>query len=154
MLSPLVARALAALDFHVAHVHGEGQPPKGSKDAVVLDHVRKHNQIVVTNNYDMIVLCAEREQPLIWLGARRGSLTRAEMVMVCFSGIEKWQRNLAAQTEPVCLRAYKTTTTVMSLEKASQLAQARIPKPKQPPKRKRPRMHALGPLFDDRDQLD
>lgn len=40
------------------HVAGENQPEKGSDDQTVLEHAKKINQTIVTDNHDLIVLCA------------------------------------------------------------------------------------------------
>ena len=47
-------------------------PARGAGDADVLDHARKTNQVVVTSNHDMILLCAEENESESWLpGIRR-----------------------------------------------------------------------------------
>ena len=61
LLSHRVPQALRVLGFNVSHVgnHGDGAPPKGSTDREVLDHARSTNQIIVTSNHDMMLLCIE-----------------------------------------------------------------------------------------------
>jgi predicted nuclease of predicted toxin-antitoxin system len=147
MLSPKVARALAEIGFRVDHVGGEGQPPKKSTDGEVLDHARKCQQIIVTNNHDMIVLCAEEEASVVWLGPRR-SLNLDEQVLACFMNIANWDRLLGQQKKAVCLRAFKTATKVLSLEQASRLAMERIRRAKRPPTRRKATKPSPG-LWDD-----
>lgn len=119
MLSPQVARALWQLYAGAQHIGAKGQPKKGTSDAAVLAHAKKRKQTVVTNNHDMIVLAAEQGASVIWLHGRRRELPKAEMVIVCFRSVEEWKRLLDEATEPICLRAYKTKTVVMPMDKAA-----------------------------------
>jgi len=125
LLSVRVAKALAALGLRVEHVGGVGQPSKGSSDGEVLEHARRCHQYVVTNNMDMIVLCADECEPVIWLDARGKSWTRAETALVCFRTVDRWQELLESVDGPACLVVHKTTLKVIPLEDAKRLALGR-----------------------------
>lgn len=137
MTSPKVARALAALEFHAYHVGGEGQPPFGSEDEVVLEHAHRCNQIIVTNNYDLIMLCAEHNESVLWLDPRGPDLTLREIVLRCFEGVEVWQQLFEAAEGPICVRSLKTKDETMTLERAFELARKRLAQ-----KTRRDREHA------------
>jgi predicted nuclease of predicted toxin-antitoxin system len=128
LLPPGVARALRELGFRTSHVGHEAdrQPPRGSDDVRVLEHAVATNQVVVTYNHDMIMLCAEREQPVVWIDPRGRQFRHDELVVVAFSGIAEWQRLLAEQPRPVCVRVMRTKVEVVPLERARSLAAQRM----------------------------
>ena len=125
LASPRVAKALYALGLHVHHVGGKDQPPKGSDDAAVLAAAQRTNQTIVTNNHDMIVLCAETGESVIWLDPRDKDLSLAALTVMAFTHIGEWQNMLADATQPVCIVARKTTNTVMPLDTAKRIAISR-----------------------------
>ena len=59
-----MASALRELGYNVSYVGNEqdGAPPRGSSDQTIIDHARTTNQVVVTSNHDMILLCLEQPQ--------------------------------------------------------------------------------------------
>ena len=122
LLSPKVARALHCLGLEVAHVGGSKQPARGASDEAVLDHTIRTNETIVTSNHDMIVLCCERGESVIWLDGRGESFTLAQQVVLCFGAIEKWETMLRDAGEPVCIQAMKTKSVVLPLERAKHLA--------------------------------
>lgn len=128
LLPPGVARALHELGFSTSHVghDGHGQPPRGSDDPTVLAHAAATNQVVVTYNHDMIVLCAERRQPVVWLDPRGRQFRHDELAVVAFSGIEAWQRLLRAHREAVCVRVLRTKVEAISLDRAAAIAARRM----------------------------
>jgi len=121
-----VAEALRALEYRVSFVGGEEQPPRGSTDEDVLDHARKTNQVVVTSNHDMIMLCAEVGESVIWLDPRGRQLRSEEHVVLAFTNIAQWQELLLQADAQVCVRALRTKNEVLTLERASALAERRI----------------------------
>ena len=68
-----VAAALEVLEFNSTYVgnqHHSNVPSRGSTDEEVLSYAQKANQVVVTSNHDMVLLCAERQQSVIWVDPR------------------------------------------------------------------------------------
>jgi hypothetical protein len=92
----------------------------------VLEHARRTNQIVVTSNHDMIVLCADEEAPVIWIDPRGRQFRRAEFVALVFGRIDEWQRMLADADGPVCLHIMRTKTEVLTLGRARHLVVQRM----------------------------
>ena len=122
-------------------------PRSGSSDQTILSYARTTNQVVVTSNNDMILLCLEQVQPVIWLDPRGRKITRDEMVVLVFKATREWEGMLQAATGPVCIRALRTKNESLSVERAIHLVQQRM---KRIAARKggRPRPKALGPLFE------
>lgn len=89
---PVVARALRELSFNTSHVGSDrdGTPAKGSTDPIVLGHAKSTGQVVVTSNHDMILLCVEQGESVVWIDPRGKQYRRSEMVVLCFRGIEDW----------------------------------------------------------------
>ena len=123
-----VARALHELGFNTSHVghEGHGAPSRGSSDEAVLEHAVKTNQVVVTSNHDMIMLCAERGQSVVWLDPRGRQLRHDETVVLAFSGLAEWARLLHEAEGPSCVRVLRTKAEVLTLERASVLAKRRM----------------------------
>jgi predicted nuclease of predicted toxin-antitoxin system len=128
LLSYRIARALRELGVSASHVghEGDGAPPRGSPDSEVLEHARRTNQIVVTSNHDMILLCVEKGESVIWVDPRGRQFRRAEIVPLVFNGVEEWEEKLAAAEEPVCLQVRRTRTDTLTLERASHLVVQRM----------------------------
>ena len=101
-------------------------PRRGSSDEVVLSHATKVNQTVVTSNLDMILLCVEHGQPVIWIDPRGRQFTREDMVLLVFKNINDWAQRLNAAADPVCLRALRTKTHTLELDDAGRLARNRL----------------------------
>ena len=145
LLSSRVAKALRELKYHVTHVGDDdvsGTPAKGSDDAAVLDHAKRTNQVVVTSNHDMIMLCAEQAESVVWMDPVGRPFTREEQVVVCFRGIPEWERLLADHPRPVCLRVRRTKVDLIPLDEASRLARQRM---KRIQARQRRRARAVRP---------
>lgn len=125
-----VAAALRILEFPVSHIGDDSasppSPSRGSSDEAVLSHAENANQLIVTSNLDMILLCVEHGQSMIWIDPRGEHLRRAELVLIVFKGIDDWSERLAAADEPVCLRAMRTRTNTLTLEEAGRLARGRM----------------------------
>lgn len=122
MASPRVARALSELGFFVQHVGGENQPEKGSDDQTVLEHAKKINQTIVTDNHDLIVLCCEAEKSVVWLDPMDKDMTLAAQTLMCFGQIADWGTSLQQSGEALCIHARKTKCTAIPLDRARRLA--------------------------------
>ncbi len=124
----MVARALRELKFNTSHVGHETDkaPIRGSTDEVVLGHARSTGQTVVTSNHDMILLCAEQNESVIWIDPRGKQYRRSEMVVLCFKGIEDWERRLGDSDEPVCVRVLRTKAETLTIGRAAHLARQRM----------------------------
>lgn len=118
-------RELGISASHVGH-EGDKAPPRGSGDAVVLDHARITNQIVVTSNHDMILLCAEQNESVIWIDPRGRQLERTEFVPLVFGRIEEWQALLAGADHPICVHVLRTKTKILDLDRARHLVLQRM----------------------------
>jgi predicted nuclease of predicted toxin-antitoxin system len=144
-VSPRIARALRELSFNVEHVGGDGQPAKGSEDSVVLEAAKRRNQVVVTTNHDMIVLCLEEGESVVWLDPRDKNLTLVSQTEMCFSQIAEWELQLGLANGPVCVVARKTRTEVMAPDRAKRIALERGKRRRRKARPKPPR--ALGELL-------
>lgn len=123
-----VAVALRALEFRVSHVghEGDGAPPRGSEDEVVLDFARKTRQVIVTSNHDMILLCASERASVVWLDPRGRKLRWEDHVVLAFENIATWDQMLRDAKEPMCVRVLRTRNEVLSLERAAHLVDQRM----------------------------
>ncbi len=72
LLSHRVPRALRELGFNTTYVGAtsDGAPPRRSSDAVVIEFARRTNQVIVTSNHDMMLLCDEAGQRFVWMDPR------------------------------------------------------------------------------------
>lgn len=102
LLPQVVARALRELGFRVSHVGNvdDGSPAYGASDEEVLAHARQTNQVIVTSNHDMIVLCAEQVASVVWTDPRGRQFRRAELVVVAFGGIEQFSKRCPTRRRP------------------------------------------------------
>lgn len=125
-----VASALRELELRVSYVDDKhGSPPspaQGSSDEVVLSHASRFNQTVVSSNHDMILLCVERGQQVIWIDPWGRHFRRAELALLVFKHIDDWAQRLKASSEPVCLRALRTKTETLQLDEAAHLVRKRM----------------------------
>ncbi len=143
-----VASALRELEFSVSFVGDDraspASPARGSSDEDVLSHAEGANQIIVTSNLDMILLCVERRQQVIWIDPRGRQLRREDLVLLVFRQVSDWAERLGAATEPVCLRAMRTKTETLDLHEAGRRARSRMSRIS----RKRARTRAPQPPGD------
>jgi hypothetical protein len=93
---------------------------------VVLAHARKTNQVIVTSNHDMIMLCAEEEESVIWIDPRGRQFRTVEFVPLVFQRVEEWQALLASADVPVCVHVLRTKTEVLDLNRARHLVTQRM----------------------------
>lgn len=128
LLSIRVAKALNALGFNVTWVGSDqydGVPPKGSSDAAVIEFAQRTNQVIVTSNHDMMLLCNEAGQRFVWIDPRRRRLTAEEQVLLCFSQMQRWQEIL--ESDPgACVRALRTKAEAIESSEAARLAGQRF----------------------------
>lgn len=146
-----VAAALFQLEFRSTYVGNQdhaGVPSRGSSDEEVLDFAQKTNQVVVTSNHDMILLCAESQQTVIWVDPRGRQFSREDLVLLVFKSISDWEERLNQAASAVCLRAMRTKTETLSLNEAGRLAQQRMRRISAAKRRKKPQ-HSLGPLLGE-----
>lgn len=120
--SAKVARALKALDLRVEHVGGDGQPEKGAEDQQVLAHAKRNGQTIVTQNNDMVVLCAESQEFVVWIDPKGRDISLAAMVRICFEQVKGWEDALRDANDPICVRVRKTTWEIMELDRAKRIA--------------------------------
>ena len=92
----------------------------------MLSHAAGANQIIVTSNLDMILLCVERRQRVVWLDPRGRQLRRADLVLMVFRNIYDWTERLRNTTDPVCLRVMRTKTETLELDEASRRVRNRM----------------------------
>ncbi len=145
-----VAAALWQLELHCSYIGQEDVPevPKrGSPDEEILEYAKKANQIVVTINYDMVLLSVEREQRIIWIDPFRGQLSREEITLLAFKSISEWENTLKEAKGPICLRAIRSKTTVLSMQEAGELVRKRMSRISKSTRRER-KAKPVGPLFD------
>ncbi|MYH44100.1 MAG: hypothetical protein F4017_01975 [Acidimicrobiaceae bacterium] len=125
-----VASALHELRFPVSYVGDNdaspASPDRGSSDAEVLDHAARFNQIIATSNLDMILLCVERDQSVVWIDPRGRQLRREDLALLVFKNVRDWAQRLDDAAEPVCLRAMRTRTDTLELSEAGRLARDRM----------------------------
>ena len=146
-----VAAALEILDFRATYVgnqHHANVPSRGSSDDEVLAYAQKANQVVVTSNHDMILLCAERQQSVFWIDPRGRQFRREELVLLVFKNISDWESRLREATGPVCSRAMRTKTTILSLGEAGRLAHQRMRRIAAAKRRKKSQTR-IGPLLSE-----
>lgn len=121
-----VAEALRVLGFDVSYVgrDEDGSAKRGSPDSIVLAEAQRINRIVVTSNYDMILLCIEKEESVIWIDPYRRDIRRNEMVVLAFNAIPEWEEMLANVSGPVVIRTLRTKIESLDLKDAKHLVQA------------------------------
>lgn len=144
-----VAAALEMLQFKTTYVgnqHHPDVPSRGSSDEAVLSYAQKANQVVVTSNHDMILLCAEHRQSVVWIDPRGRQFRREDLVLLAFKNISDWNDRLKLANSPVCLRAMRTKTVTLNLEEAHRLAHQRMRRISAARRRKKSQ-NPLGPLL-------
>jgi hypothetical protein len=91
----------------------------------VLEHALRTNQVIVTSNHDMMMICAEAGQRFVWLDPRGRQYSRADQVLIVFTQIDQWGQILA-QNSTQCVRALRTKATAIDADEAARLARARM----------------------------
>lgn len=123
-----VAEALRVLEFDVSFVgrDEDGSPKRGSSDSVVLAEAQRINQTVVTSNHDMILLCIEKKESVIWIDPYGRKIKRNDMVVLAFKAIPEWEEMLANTSDPVVIRTLRTKKEILDLKRAKHLVQTRM----------------------------
>ena len=130
---------------------GAPAPSRGSSDEEVLAYARRMNQMVVTSDLGMILLCCQAGQSVIWIDPRARQLRRVDTVLLVFKHIHDWEARLAQADGPICLRAMRTTTNSLALDEAARLARNRMKK-LSAARKPRERTTAPGPLFPQHEE--
>lgn len=113
----------------------------------MLEHARTTNQVVVTSNHDLILLCAEENESVIWIDPRGRQLKRTEFVPLVFGRVEEWHELLAAAGGPTCVHVMRTKTEVLELDRARHLVLQRMRR-LQARKRAQARKQPPGPSLE------
>jgi hypothetical protein len=103
----------------------DGAPPRGSPDSDVLDHARRTNQIVVTSNHDMVMLCAEEGHSVIWVDPWGRQFSREAWVLLVFTPLARWDQ-LFSVDDNVCIRALRSRCEAVSLDETYEMAEWRF----------------------------
>ncbi len=124
-LSALVAQALRVLRHRVSWVGAteDGAPPRGATDEEVVAYAKRTNQVIVTQNHDMMLLCDELGERFVWLDPRGRQMSREEQVLVVFSQTFAGEEILASGT---CVRALRTKCVAIERREAARLAYQRM----------------------------
>jgi predicted nuclease of predicted toxin-antitoxin system len=141
-----VPRALRVLGFSTTHVGNvdDGAPARGSLDSDVLAFARQTNQIIVTSNHDMMLICNEANQRFVWLDPRGRQYSRVEQVLLVFSQIEQWEELLGSNPS-LCVRSMRTKCEVIESSEAARLAGQRMRNLER--RRRSQAAQSPGPLF-------
>lgn len=101
----------------------------------------------MTSNHDMILLCAEEDESVIWIDPRGRQFKRTEFVPLVFTRVEEWQELFANAPGPICVHVLRTKTEVLSLDRARQLVVQRMRR-LQARKRAQARKRSSGPTLE------
>ena len=147
-LSPSVPKALQILGFRTSYVGStdDEQPVRGSSDREIVAHARRTNQIIVTSNHDMMLICAEANLRFVWIDPRGRKLTKSHQVLLVFEQIEEWQLMLKADPAS-CIRALRTKCYPIVPSEAARLAKQRMRELSRRRRKKTPIGHLETDLF-------
>jgi predicted nuclease of predicted toxin-antitoxin system len=130
---------------HVGHVE-DGCPARGSSDETIIEFAHKTNQVIVTSNHDMMLLCAEAGQQFVWLDPRGKHLGGVEQALLVLRQVREWEEILASDSI-ICVRARRTRCESIDPSEAARLAAQRM---KSIQKRKRLKKSTpMGPLIEE-----
>lgn len=126
-LSPDVPKALRALRVNASYVgnSADDQPKRGSTDPEIVEHAKRTNQVIVTSNHDMMLICEEARQQFVWVDPYGRTLNRRAQVVLAFEQVEAWQSILASDPE-ICVRALRTKCEPIAASEAARLAAQRM----------------------------
>ena len=153
LLSPLVPQALAVLRFKATHVGSSTgspmPPPRGSTDEDVVTFAKRTNQVIVTSNHDMMLICEQSGQRFVWIDGRGRQLSQREQVLLCLQQVEVWEQILGGPGT-FCVRAMRTTAVPVKPADAARLAARRM-RALERKRRSRPRPtpHSQDSLIDN-----
>lgn len=75
---------------------------------------------------DMVLLCAEEDESVIWIDPRGRQFTRTELVPLVFNKVAEWKRVLGEANAPMCLQVMRTKTELVTLDRARHLVVQRM----------------------------
>lgn len=114
----------------------------------MLEHAQRTNQVIVTSNHDMVMLCADAEESVIWIDPRGRQFKVAELVPLVFGRVEEWHRVLTDADHAICLHVLRTKTEVLELDRARHLVIQRMRR-LTARKRSRSKKDSSDPTLDD-----
>lgn len=125
-----VASALQALQFEVSYVGDDNanppSPGRGSTDQEILERASTVNQIIVSSNWDMVLLCIEANQSVVWIDPHGRYFEREELAVLTLKGIRDWSHRLEGSDGEICVRVLRSRTESLSLDDARALLTQRM----------------------------
>ena len=125
-----VASALQALQFEVSYVGDDSanppSPGRGSTDEEVLKQASTVNQVIVSSNWDMVLLCIEAGQSVVWIDPHGRYFEREELAVLTLKGIRDWSHRLEDGDDETCVRVLRSRTDSLSLNDAKAMLTQRI----------------------------
>ena len=125
-----VPAALQILELRASYVGDDRanppSPARGSTDAIVLAHARRANQVIVSSNLDMVLLCVENQQSVIWIDPHGRQFRREELAVLVFKNHHVWARLLNSSDLPLCIRSLRTRTEALDLIRAEEVVLNRM----------------------------
>jgi predicted nuclease of predicted toxin-antitoxin system len=122
----LVAQALRVLEKPVTHVGAEGQLPRDTPDEQILAHAKSRKNVIATTNHDMLLLCIEEGEHVVWLDPRGKQITRPVAVAILFAQIDEILERLEAAGEATVVRVLRTKVESLTPERAEHLIRQRV----------------------------
>jgi len=123
-LSPRLAGALRALSVPAARLGDDDELAVGADDADVIAHCLRTARVVVSSSSDMVIMCAEEGQRVVWLDPWSREFTRDEQVVTLITHLQEIERLLADGAE--CVRVLRTRVEALEVEEAARLAGQRL----------------------------
>lgn len=131
-----VASSLQALQFEVSYVgDGKANPPsprRGSTDQDVLERASAVNQVIVSSNWDMVLLCIEANQSVVWIDPHGRYFQREELAVLALKGIRDWSHRLEGSDGETCVRVLRSRTDSLSLDDARAMLTQRMNRARTP----------------------
>ncbi|MDE0321693.1 MAG: DUF5615 family PIN-like protein [Acidimicrobiaceae bacterium] len=125
-----VASALQALQFEVTYVGDESASPpspgRGSTDEEVLKQASTVNQVIVSSNWDMVLLCIEANQSVVWVDPHGKYFQREELAVLDLKGIRDWSHRLEDSEGKICVRVLRSRTDSLNLDDAKAMLTRRM----------------------------
>lgn len=90
---------------------------------MVIEFAQRTNQVIVTSNHDMMLLCDEAGQRFVWIDPRGRQFRREEQVLLCFQQIRAWEAILGSGA---CVHAMRTKVAPIDSAEAARLASQRF----------------------------
>jgi predicted nuclease of predicted toxin-antitoxin system len=147
-LTPRVPRALRELGLNTSHVGHkvDGSPDRGSSDSEIIEYSLRTNQIIVTSNHDMMLLCAEAGQRFVWLDPRGSHLSGIDQTLLVLRQVQEWE-SILSNDATSCVRAMRTKCSRIEPAEAARLAGQRMKALQKRKRTKRP--SPLGPMVSE-----